>query len=99
MDLILLWRNSPTLARAASLLRLQDHTQLHIIVGMTALDEGSARRRHLYLTTHNTHNRQISMLPGGIRTRYPSKQTAADPHFKPLGHWDRQQMDLHKIYL
>jgi hypothetical protein len=28
---------------------------------MTPLDEGSARRRDLYLTTHNTHNRRTSM--------------------------------------
>ena len=30
-------------------------------VGRTPLDELSARRRDLYLTTHNTHNRQTSM--------------------------------------
>ena len=29
-------------------------------------DEGSARRRDLYLTTHNTHNRQTSMPPAGF---------------------------------
>jgi len=32
----------------------------------TPLDEGSARRRDLYLTTHNTHNRQNSMPPAGF---------------------------------
>ena len=30
-------------------------------VGRTPLDVWSARRRDLYLTTHNTHNRQTSM--------------------------------------
>ena len=40
-----------------------DHTQRRITVGRTPLDEGSARRRDLYLTTHNTHNRQISVPP------------------------------------
>jgi hypothetical protein len=30
-------------------------------VGMTALDEWSARRRDLYLTTYNNHNRNLSM--------------------------------------
>ena len=34
-----------------------DHTERHTTVGRTPLDEGSARRRDLYLTTHNTHNR------------------------------------------
>jgi hypothetical protein len=29
-----------------------DHTQTHTTVGRTPLDEGSARRRDLYLTTH-----------------------------------------------
>jgi len=35
-------------------------------VGRTALDEWSARRRDLYLTTHNTHNRETSMTPVGF---------------------------------
>ena len=38
-----------------------DHTQRRSTVSRTPLDEGSARRRDLYLTTHDTHNRQISM--------------------------------------
>jgi hypothetical protein len=42
--------------------RLHDHILLrHATLGRTPLDEGSARRRDLYLTTHNTHNRQTSM--------------------------------------
>jgi hypothetical protein len=32
---------------------------------MTPLDEWLSRRRDLYLTTHNTHNRQTSMPPVG----------------------------------
>ena len=38
-----------------------DHTRRRTTVGRTPLDEWSARRRDLYLTTHDTHNRQISM--------------------------------------
>jgi len=38
-----------------------DHTQQRSTVGRTPLDEWSARRRDLYLRTHDTHNRQISM--------------------------------------
>jgi hypothetical protein len=38
----------------------------HTALGRTPLDEGPARRRDLYLTTHNTHNRQTSMLPVGF---------------------------------
>jgi hypothetical protein len=43
--------------------RLHDHTFRHTKLGRTPLDEGPARRRDLYLTTHNTHNRQTSMSP------------------------------------
>ena len=43
-----------------------DHTQRRNTVGRTPLDEWSARRRDLYLTTHNSHNRQIFMLPVGF---------------------------------
>ena len=38
-----------------------DHTQRRSTVGRTPLDEWSARRRDFYLTTHDTHNSQISM--------------------------------------
>ena len=44
-----------------------DHTQRRTTIGRTPLDERSARRRRdLYLTTHDTHNRQISMPPVGF---------------------------------
>jgi hypothetical protein len=42
-----------------------DHTR-RSTVGRTPLDERSARRRDLYLTTHDTHNRQISMPTVGV---------------------------------
>ena len=51
------WRNSPTRARAASCSRFVDHTELHTTVGTTPLNEGSARRRDLYLTTTLTRDR------------------------------------------
>ena len=47
-------------------LRFLDHTQRRSTVGRTPLDEWSARRGDLYLTTHDTHNRQISMPPVGF---------------------------------
>jgi hypothetical protein len=46
---------------ASSRTRLLDHIKQHATVGMTPLNEWSVRRRDLCLTTHNTHNRQISM--------------------------------------
>jgi hypothetical protein len=54
-----------------------DHTRRRTTVGRTPLNEWSARRRDLYLTTHETHNRQISMpAPSGIRTLYFRRQAA-----------------------
>jgi hypothetical protein len=38
----------------------------HTTVGRIPLDEGPAHRRDLYLTSHNTHNRQTSMPPVGF---------------------------------
>jgi hypothetical protein len=46
-----------------------DHTQRRTTVGRTPLDEWSAGRRDLYLTTHDTHNRQISMPPVGFEPK------------------------------
>jgi len=43
---------------AYSFTRFLDHTQWRTTVGRTPLDEWSTRRTDLYLTTHNTHNRQ-----------------------------------------
>jgi len=61
--LFILWRCDPTRVLASSFLRYLDHTQRRITVDRTSRDEWSARRRDLYLTTHNTHNRQTSMPP------------------------------------
>ena len=58
-----LWLCDPTRVMASSFTRFLDHTQRRTTVRRTPLDEWSARRRDLYLTTHNTHNRQISMPP------------------------------------
>ena len=53
-------------AIASSRTRFLDHTQRRVTVGMTPLDEWSVRRRDLYLTIHNTHNRQTFMPPVGF---------------------------------
>jgi hypothetical protein len=45
-------------------------------VGRTPLDEGSARRRDPYLTTHNTHKRQTSMLRAGYEPAIPVGEPA-----------------------
>ena len=55
------WRDGPLWARTSSFTRFLDHLQRRNTVSRTPLDEWSARRRDLYLTTHNTH----SMPPVG----------------------------------
>jgi hypothetical protein len=46
----------------------------HTTFGRTPLDEWSARRRDLYLTTHNTHNRQPSMPPAAFEPAIPASE-------------------------
>jgi len=58
-----LWLCVQTRAMASSFLRFLDHTQRRITVGRIPLDLWSARRRVLYLTTHNIPNRQTSRPP------------------------------------
>jgi len=45
----------------------------HAIV-RTPLDERSARRTELYLTTHNTHNTQTSMPPARFELAIPASE-------------------------
>ena len=60
------WHKSPQWAKVSSFTRFLDHTQRLTTLSRTSLDEGSARRRDLYLTTHNTHNKQTSVPPVGF---------------------------------
>ena len=65
-----------------------NHTQRCTTVGRTPLDEGSARRRDLYLTTQNTHNRQTSMRPVGFELHNLSRRAATET--------GKQGMYIHK---
>ena len=85
------WRDIPQWARASSFVRFLDHTQWRTTVGRTPLEEWSARRRDLYLTTHNTHNKHPSP-PGGIRTHNLSRRAAADRRLRPRGRWDHTSL-------
>jgi hypothetical protein len=58
----------PHWAMASSFMKFLDHTQRRTTVGRNLLHEWSAQRRDLYLTTHNTHNRQTSMPRVGFET-------------------------------
>jgi hypothetical protein len=70
-----------------------DHTQRRTTVGRTPLDERSARRRDLHLTTHDTHNRQISMPSVGFEPTISAGERPQAAHLLrswvqiPLGAW------------
>jgi len=49
----------------------QTNTHTHTLGG-TRLDEWLVRHRDLYLTTHNTQNRQKFMLPAGFKPAIPA---------------------------
>jgi len=85
IELHLLWRNNPTQAWAASLLKSLDHTQTHT-PSRTPPNEWSASRRGRYV--HNTQQTNIHAL-GGIRTHDPSNQPEVDSRHRPHGHQDR----------
>ena len=46
----------------------------HTTLGGTPLDECSARRRDLYLTTHTIHNRNISRLRAAFEPTIPASE-------------------------
>jgi hypothetical protein len=57
-----------------------DITLSHTTRGRTPLDEGSALRRDIYLTTHRSYNRH-PCTPGGFQTHNPNRRAAAGPRF------------------
>ena len=64
----------PTRTMTSLFLRFLDDTQRRATVSRTPLDEWSARRRDLYLTTHNNHNTQISTPPKGFEPTIPASE-------------------------
>ena len=79
-------------AITSSFMRFLYHAQRRTTVGRTPLDEWSARRRDLYLPTRNTHNRQTSMPPGGIRTHNIGWRAAGDLRLRRRGQCDRLKL-------
>ena len=49
-------------------------TLRHFTLGRTPLDECTARRRDLYLTTHSIHKRQTSIPPAGFEPVIPASE-------------------------
>jgi hypothetical protein len=98
----------PTRALSSSLMRFLYHTQRRTTFGKTPLDEWTARRRNLYLTTHNTHSRKASMPR---RNSNPHSQQTGGRKLRLTrrGHWYRlrayidlwtyKHIPTHKIYI
>jgi hypothetical protein len=66
--------DSPIRAWASSIRRRFTSHFRHTTLGRTPLDERSARRRDLYMTTHNTHKRQTSMPKAGFEPTIPASE-------------------------
>ena len=88
------WHNAPQWARASSITRFLDHTQRRNTFDRSPLDEGSALRRDLYLTTHDTHQQTNIHAPDRIRAHNLSRQAAADLRLRPRCYWDRRPLPL-----
>ena len=82
------WRNKPN-GPGSPHCRSFTITYDRTTFGRTPLGERSALSRDLYLTTHNTHKRQISMPPAAFETAIPTTMQGSDPRLRPRGHWDR----------
>jgi hypothetical protein len=81
-----LWLCSPARAMASSFHEVTwSHTTMRH--GRTPLDQWSARRRDLYLTTHN---RQTSMPPVEFEPTIATGERAVDLLLRPRSHWDQQ---------
>jgi hypothetical protein len=74
------WRNSPSGPRPTHWRGFMI-ILIHTTLGRTPLDEWPARRRDLYLTTHNAHSRQTSMPPVGFE---PTTQANERPQTHAL---------------
>jgi hypothetical protein len=79
----------PSQLARASFTRFPDHTQRPTTVGRTPLDEWSARREDLYLTTYRH--------PWSRCDSNPQSQQASG--LRPRGHWERRYKHTARMYL
>jgi hypothetical protein len=67
-------------------IRVSSITLIHTTLGRTSLEEWSARRRDLYLTTQQSQETGIHATCR-IRTCNPRKWSVVDPRLRNNGHW------------
>jgi hypothetical protein len=87
----------PQWARTSSFTRFLDYTQWGTTVGRTPLDEGSARRRDLYLATQNTHNRQTFMLPAGFKPKTSASERPQTYALYVTSYWKKNPWFLRPL--
>jgi len=66
----------------------------HATLSRTPLDEWSVRRRGLYLSTYDTHNRQTLMPTVGFEPAIPTSERPQTPRRRRHGYHDRQRIVL-----
>ena len=91
---VFLWRGPPPhWAKASSSSRLLDHTQTHHSRWDSS---GRVMSSSQGPTPDNTRQSQATDFhnSGGIRTRNPSKQAAADPRLRQRGHLDGLHLSI-----
>jgi len=79
-----LWRFDPIPGHGLLFWGCAITLSVHAPLCRTPIDGWSARRRDLYLTTQNTHNRQKSIPPVGSDTTIPARERP-----QSHSHWDR----------
>ena len=74
------------------------HSDRHITIGRTPLEEWSARRRGFYLTIHDTHKRKTLMPLVGFEPVIPaSKQAGSEPCIRLCGHCDQHRLYITRV--
>ena len=72
----------------------RSHSIKHTKLGTTALDEWSARRRDLYLTSHTTHKREKNISPAGLELKFPASEQPQNPRLRTRGNWDQLNCEI-----
>jgi len=78
---------SPQRSVASSFMRFLDHTQQRTTFCKTPLYKWPARRRDLYLTPHNTHNRHTPMPPAGFEPAIPGGERSQTNNLDRAATW------------
>jgi hypothetical protein len=91
------WRDSPLVGHVFLIREVSRSHTRHATVSRTPLGEWSARRRDLYLTTHNSHDRYPWV--GGIRTHDHNRRAAEDLRLRTSDHRDRHYVPSDRLIL